>query len=152
MSDEATYPISSADDRTAGVHVFAGSEPDQFYWHTVAANGQITAAGAESFTTAEHAWEGFRATQTICVGALLDDVLGLEQGERSATEILSELTEQAAGEKAATDAAALHYGAALERDQVRLQHADRRQELLDVLTTRLATKLSPVAGDDVPDA
>jgi hypothetical protein len=70
MTDEAKYPISIAHDRTPGIHVFEG-EDARFYWHVVSENGKITAVGGESFTTAEHAWEGFVSTRRIVLGGTL---------------------------------------------------------------------------------
>lgn len=69
MPNDVKYPISQAIDRTPGTHVFEGEEAGTFYWHTIADNSKIVAVGGESFTTAEHAWEGVQAAQRRLVGA-----------------------------------------------------------------------------------
>lgn len=65
MSDKAKYPVSAADDRTPGTHVFEGEEKGAFFWHSIAANGRVVAVGGERFTTAEHAWEGVEAAKSV---------------------------------------------------------------------------------------
>ncbi|HEY3435094.1 MAG TPA: hypothetical protein VGK41_05530 [Solirubrobacterales bacterium] len=126
MSEDAKYPISSADDRTPGVHVFPG-EDDQFYWHQVAKNGKITATGGESFTTAEHAWEGADAARRGFLGGLIEE---LEKAESA---------RQAAGLRAANHRREMEDA---ERDEA--EHSGAVQQLLE----RLTAPIPPEPADE----
>ncbi len=117
MSPSPKYPVSNPYDRTPGIHVFE-NEDNKFYWHQIANNGKIVSIGGESFTTAQHAWEGVDAAR-----------------RGFADELATELRQAESARQAAGLRAANHRSEMEDAEREEAEHSLSVQKLLEKLTT-----------------